>query len=87
MGGIETKVNLGHLMIKRQKIIGSTIRARSIDKKNQVMKDLSKKVIPLFESGELKPIVYKALPLSECNEAHAIMESNENIGKIILTLN
>ena len=86
MGGAQTNINLGHLMIKRQKVIGSTIRARNLETKNKVMEELSNKVLPLFESGQLRPIVYKALPFADCEKAHAIMEANENIGKIILYL-
>ena len=86
MGGAQTNINLGHLMIKRQKVIGSTIRARNLETKNKVMEELSNQVLPLFESGQLRPIVYKALPFADCEKAHAIMEANENIGKIILYL-
>ena len=86
MGGAQSNINLGHLMIKRQRVIGSTIRARSKEIKNEVMKALEDKVLPLFDSGVLKPIVHQVLPLSDCTKAHEIMESNENIGKIILNL-
>ena len=86
MGGVQSNINLGHLMIKRQRVIGSTIRARSKEIKNEVMKALEDKVLPLFDSGVLKPIVHQVLPLSDCTKAHEIMESNENIGKIILNL-
>ena len=50
------------------------------------MQELSNQVLPLFESGQLRPIVYKALPFADCEKAHSIMEANENIGKIILYL-
>jgi putative PIG3 family NAD(P)H quinone oxidoreductase len=86
MSGAQTNLNLGHLMIKRQKIIGSTIRARNVETKNIVMQELSQKVLPLFKSGELIPIIHETYPLSESEKAHEIMEANENIGKIILTL-
>ena len=86
MGGGVANLNLGHLMIKRQKIIGSTIRARSIDAKNLVMKNIATEVLPLFEAGKIKPIIHEILPFSESERAHEIMEANENIGKIILSL-
>ena len=73
-------------MIKRHKIIGSTIRARNLETKTKVMDDLSSQVMPLFDSGILKPIIYKVLSFEDCEKAHSIMESNENIGKIILNL-
>lgn len=86
MGGAKANLNLGLLMVKRQKIIGSTIRARSNETKKIVMQELSKKVIPLFESGMLKPVIHETFYFSECNEAQEMMEANENIGKIILAL-
>ena len=86
MGGAKANLNLGLLMVKRQKIIGSTIRARSNETKNIVMQELSEKVIPLFESGMLKPIIHETFYFSECNQAQEMMEANENIGKIILAL-
>ena len=86
MGGAKANLNLGLLMVKRQKIIGSTVRARSNETKNIVMQELSEKVIPLFESGTLKPIIHETFYFSECNQAQEMMEANENIGKIILAL-
>ena len=86
MGGAKANLNLGLLMVKRQKIIGSTIRARSNETKNIVMQELSEKVIPLFESGLLKPVIHETFYFSECNKAQEMMEANENIGKIILAL-
>ena len=86
MGGAKANLNLGLLMVKRQKIIGSTIRARSNQTKNIVMQELSEKVIPLFETGTLKPIIHETFYFSESNQAQEMMEANENIGKIILAL-
>ena len=86
MGGAKANINLGHLMIKRHKVIGSTIRARNLETKTRVMDDLSSKVMPLFDSGTLKPIIYQVLSFEDCEKAHSIMESDENIGKIILNL-
>ena len=73
MSGAQTNLNLGHLMIKRQKIIGSTIRARNVETKNIVMEELSQKVLPLFKSGELIPIIHETYPLYESEKAHEIM--------------
>ena len=73
-------------MIKRHKVIGSTIRTRNLETKTKVMDDLSNEVMPLFDSGTLKPIIYKVLSFDDCEKAHSIMEADENIGKIILNL-
>ncbi len=86
MGGLESKINLGHLMMKRQRIIGSTIRARSEELKKIVMRDLHEKVWPFIESNEIQPIIHEVFSMSEVERAHQVMEDNENIGKIVLTL-
>ena len=86
MGGMETNINLGHLMMKRQRIIGSTIRARSEELKKIVMNELHKKVWPFIESNQIKPVIHEVLDISETEKAHQIMEDNQNIGKLVLSL-
>ncbi len=70
--------------MKRQKIIGSTIRARSVETKGKVMNDLYKNTWNYFEKEIIRPIIFKKLSIKEADRAHNIMEKNENIGKIIL---
>ena len=86
MGGMEANINLGHLMMKRQKIIGSTIRARSEELKKIVMNELHKKVWPFIESNQIKPVIHEVLDISETEKVHQIMEENQNIGKLVLSL-
>ena len=73
--------------MKRQKIIGSTIRARSVSVKGKIMSDLHQHVWPFFKSKIIKPIVYEILNIKDANKAHEIMEKDQNIGKIILEIN
>ena len=87
MGGAKSDLNLGNLMMKRQKIIGSTIRARSVAAKGIVMKELENKVWPLFDSGRIKPIIHDVFDLEEVEKAHSLIENNENIGKVVLKVN
>ena len=84
LGGVNGKINIGNLLMKRQKIIGSTIRSRSIEVKGKVMNALYENIWDHFEKKIIKPIIYKKLPIREADEAHKIMENNNNIGKIIL---
>ena len=84
LGGVNGKINIGHLLMKRQKIIGSTIRSRSIEIKGKVMSALHENIWDHFEKKIIKPIIYKKLPIKEADQAHKIMENNNNIGKIIL---
>jgi putative PIG3 family NAD(P)H quinone oxidoreductase len=86
LGGNMSEVNFGALMMKRQTITGSTLRARSVELKALIAEPLRREVWPLLEAGKLKPVIYKTFPLKEAAAAHALMESSEHIGKIVLTL-
>ena len=87
MGGAETSINLGLLMMKRLRIIGSTLRAQPIPKKTEIMNNLKEKVWPSLESGEIKPIIDTVIPIEEVDKAHKLMESNQTFGKVILKVN
>lgn len=84
MGGASTEVNLGITLIKRLKIIGSTLRALSVERKTSVMAGLQDNVWPLFESGQIKPVVDTVLPIAEAQRAHELIQSDETVGKVVL---
>lgn len=84
LAGIETKVQLRPVLTKGLHIVGSMLRKRSSTEKAQLLSELVEKVWPKLESGEIKPSVYKILPIEEAIEAHAILERGENIGKVVL---
>lgn len=85
MGGPKlSDVNLAPILRRRLKVIGSTLRSRSLDYKIALAKDLYGFAWPLFESGELKPIVDSVFDWEDIVEAHQYMEANKNIGKIIV---
>lgn len=84
MGGASAELPLGRLMVKRQRVIGSTLRARSIEAKARVMDELKRRVWPLIESGELKPIVDRKMPIAKAGEAHELIASNSTFGKVVL---
>ena len=84
MGGAQTDINLGQLMMKRARIIGSTLRARPIAEKAKVMDALFEKVWPKLADGTIKPIIETVIPIEETDRAHALLKSNETIGKVIL---
>ncbi|MDC0432490.1 NAD(P)H-quinone oxidoreductase [Hyphomicrobiales bacterium] len=86
MGGTKSEINLGLVLMKRQRIIGSTIRARSPSVKGKVMNDLYEKVWPHFKSKKIRPIIHKTMNIEQANQAHEIMEKNQNIGKIVLKI-
>jgi len=86
MKNSESTINMKKVMVKRLTITGSTLRARSSEFKGAIAKNLKKYIWPKLESGEIKPIIHKTFPLAEASSAHALMESSEHIGKIVLEI-
>lgn len=72
------------IMLKRLTFTGSTLRPRSVAEKAEIAKALEKNVWPLFGAEQLKPIIYRTFPLEQAAAAHALMETSEHIGKIVL---
>jgi NADPH2:quinone reductase len=72
------------VMLKRLTFTGSTLRARSVAEKAEIARALERNVWPLFGAEQLKPIIFRTFPLEQAAEAHALMESSEHIGKIVL---
>ena len=85
MSGATAEANLGLLMMKRVRVIGSTLRARPIGEKALVMDGLKRDVWPRLEDGSIKPIVEARFPMAQTANAHALMATNETVGKILLT--
>ena len=84
MGGAQSDINLGLLMMKRLRVIGSTLRARPISEKAAVMDALTRDVWPGFEDGSIKPIIEATFPIENTNEAHALVAGNQTVGKVVL---
>ena len=84
-GGVKAEFNAGMVLRKRLSITGSTLRPRPIAFKAAIAQSLRTKVWPLLESGVIKPVIYKTFAADAAAQAHALMESNQHIGKIILT--
>ena len=86
MGGAVTEINLAQMMMKRARVIGSTLRARPLAEKAAVMSQLEEKVWPRIRDGEIKPIIDKVFPIEQVEEAHALVASDTTIGKVILAV-
>lgn len=74
------------VMAKRLRITGSLLRPRSVAQKGEIARALHEKLWPLFEKGDIKPLVHAVFPFEEAAEAHALMASSNHIGKIMLTV-
>lgn len=84
LAGIETTVQLRPLLTKGLHLVGSMLRNRTPEFKAYILSQLVEKVWPKLESGEMKPSIYKVLPIEQAEEAHGILERSENIGKVVL---
>ena len=84
MGGAKVEADLGALMRKRLTVVGTVLRSRPIEDKIELVQSFSRTMLPLLASGRLMPVVDRVLPLEDAANAHAIMERNENFGKIVL---
>ncbi|SPJ14039.1 NADPH2:quinone reductase [Burkholderiales bacterium] len=84
MGGAKTTVNLHEVMVKRLTITGSTLRSRPVTVKAEIARRLQQRVWPLLEVGKVKPVIYRTFSFAEAAKAHALMESSEHVGKIVL---
>ena len=84
LAGVKTEIDLKNIYVRNVRIIGSTLRSRTPEMKAYILSELVKNVFPKIESGEIKPTIYKTLPITEAEEAHAILQRGENVGKVVL---
>ncbi|TFZ08847.1 NAD(P)H-quinone oxidoreductase [Ramlibacter humi] len=84
-GGLKAEFNAGLVLRRRLVITGSTLRPRPVAFKAAIAAGLREKVWPLLAAKTVKPVVHKTFAAAQAAEAHALMESNLHIGKIVLT--
>jgi NADPH:quinone reductase-like Zn-dependent oxidoreductase len=84
MGGGATSVNVGKLMPKRASLIGTVLRARPLEEKIAITRRFATEVLPWFDRGLVRPVIDRRYPLDRIADAHRAMESNENVGKILV---
>ena len=86
MGGGSAPVNMGLILMKRVTWIGTTLRSRPLERKVALMQRFIDEMLPLFESGALRPVIDSRYSFDQLPEAHRYMESNANVGKILIDL-
>jgi NADPH2:quinone reductase len=84
-GGVDAKFDAGVVLRKRLTITGSTLRPRPVAFKAAIAQNLRQTVWPWIESGRIKPVIHQVFPAAEAAQAHALMETNQHIGKLVLT--
>jgi putative PIG3 family NAD(P)H quinone oxidoreductase len=86
MEGSKITLDLLQMMVRRQTITGSTLRARSVADKAAIARLVQEKAWPLIEAGSIRTVIDRTFPLAEVAAAHRLMESSQHIGKILLTV-
>ena len=84
-GGVKSSFNAGLVLRRRLTITGSTLRPRAVEFKAAIAQSLRSRVWPLIEQGKVRPVIYQTFDAGDAAAAHALMESNQHTGKIVLT--
>ena len=84
--GAKVELFIPTIMMKRLRYTGSTLRPRTVAQKGAIAAAVREKLWPLFEKGDIKPLIHKTFPLEEADKAHALMASSAHIGKIMLSV-
>ena len=84
-GGTKAEVNAGLVLRRRLTVTGSTLRPRPAAFKAAIAQSLRRHVWPLIEAGRVKPVIHSRFAAAQAAQAHVLMESNQHIGKIVLT--
>jgi len=84
--GPKAELNMRQVLGKRLTITGSTLRPQTTAEKSAIASELASNVLPLLESGKVRPIIDSTFPLADAEKAHALMESSKHMGKIVLTV-
>ena len=86
LAGQMTEIDLKNIYVRNIRIIGSTLRSRTPAVKAEILASLVREVWPKVESGEVRPTIYRTLPITEAEAAHDILYRGENNGKVVLTV-
>lgn len=84
MSGRKSEVDLGKMLAKRVTMAGTTLRSRSAAEKTEIIRRVRDEVWPLIEKGAIRPVIDRAFPLAQAAAAHALVASNQHVGKVLL---
>lgn len=84
LSGSSAELNLARILRKRLRVIGSVLRARSVEEKTEITERFLSEVWPWFISGAVRPIIDRVMPIEEVEEAHGLLQANETTGKVVL---
>ncbi|HEX8271398.1 MAG TPA: NAD(P)H-quinone oxidoreductase [Longimicrobiaceae bacterium] len=84
VAGSKVELDLGLLLRRRIRIVGTVLRTRPLEEKIALAREFSSTVLPLLSSGKIRPVIDRVYPFSEIADAHRQMEENDTFGKIVL---
>ncbi len=85
-GGRKGELDLGALLAKRGTVAATALRSRPLDQKAAIVQGVRDQVWPLIEAARIRPVIDRRLPITEASAAHRLVESNDHIGKVLLTV-
>jgi putative PIG3 family NAD(P)H quinone oxidoreductase len=86
MSGARIELDLGALMRRRATLIGTVLRSRPVEEKTTLTRAFAQRMLPALAAGRLRPVVDRVLPLDEAAAAHALIERNDTLGKVVLAV-
>jgi NADPH2:quinone reductase len=86
LAGTRTDLDLRPILLRGLRLIGSTLRGRPLETKARILRELAERVWPEIDAGRIRPVVHQVLPIERAEEAHAILERRENVGKVVLQI-
>jgi putative PIG3 family NAD(P)H quinone oxidoreductase len=85
-GGTKAELNIAQLLNKRGAVLATSLRQRPAEEKAAIVASVIEHVWPLIESGRIKPVVDRVLPISEVAQAHSLLDASTHVGKVLLQL-
>lgn len=86
LGGATTELDMSRFFRRGIRLIGSTLRSRSPEMKTEILRGLEEALWAAFAARTVRPVIYATLPITAAEEAHAILQRRENLGKVVLTV-
>jgi putative NAD(P)H quinone oxidoreductase, PIG3 family len=82
--GRKTELDMGMLLAKRLRVVGTVLRARPLEEKIALARDFATRIVPMFDAARLQPVVDRVLPFAAIAEAHELVERNATFGKVVV---
>ena len=86
LGGSTAPIDLGLMLRRRLRLIGSVLRSRTVEEKAHITREFQKRFWKPLMTDRIRPIIHAVLPVTRAQDAHDILERNQNIGKVVLTV-